>query len=159
MEAAEAPVDLEPGEAAPGAAPEAVGQVRVVVCGMLALVAAVELARDPGLGARAVRVGVEEPEQGAAQAAEAVARAAVVGEVKEAVARVPVRVVPVAAVAPARAMEERVGERERRLENGQQPPPCCAAKGLADTACPEPGKVATELKRKKCARCWGCSRN
>lgn len=62
VEAAEAPVDLEPGEAARGAAPEAVGQVRVGVFGMLALVAAVELARDPGLGARAVRVPVEEPE-------------------------------------------------------------------------------------------------
>ena len=61
VEAAEAPVDLEPGEAARGAAPEA-GQVRVGVFGMLALVAAVELARDPGLGARAVRVPVEEPE-------------------------------------------------------------------------------------------------
>lgn len=94
---------------------------------------------------------------------EAVARAAVVGEVEAAVAQLPGRVVvPVAAVGPARALEEReaAGERERRLlENGQQPPPCCAAKGLAGTACPEPGKVATELKRRKCARCWGCSRN
>ena len=62
VEAAGAPVDLEPGEAAQGAAPEAVGQVRVGVCGMLALVAVVELERDSGLGARAVRVRVEGPE-------------------------------------------------------------------------------------------------
>ena len=122
VEAAEAPVDLEPGEAARGAALEAVGQVRVGVCGMLALVAAVELVRDRGLGARAVRVRVEEPEQGA-QAVEAVARVAVVGEVEAAVVRGAVRVVvPVAAVGPARAPpEEReaVEERERGLlENG-----------------------------------------
>jgi len=62
VEAAEAPLDSEPGEAARAAAPEAVGQVRAGVCGRPALVAAVELARDPGLGARAVQVRVEEPE-------------------------------------------------------------------------------------------------
>lgn len=52
----EAPVDLEPREAARGAAPEAVGQVRAGACGRPALVAAVELARDRGSGARGVRV-------------------------------------------------------------------------------------------------------
>ena len=116
---AEAPVDLEPGEAARGAAPEAVGQVRAGACGRPALVAVVELARDPGLGARAVRVRVEDPERGPAQAVEAVARAVEVGEVEAAVARVRVpgrAVVLVAAVVgPARALEEREVVREREL--------------------------------------------
>ena len=120
VEAAQAPVDREPAEAARGGAPEAVGQVRVAACGSLALGAA-ELARDPGLGARVVRVRVEEP--GAAQGVEAVAPAQVVREQEVAVARGPGRaVVPVAvALGPARATAEReaVGERERPLlENG-----------------------------------------
>ena len=124
VEAAQAPVDREPAEAARGVGPQAVGQVRVVrvgACGSPALVGA-ELARDPGLRARAVRARVEEP--GATQGVEA-APAPVVGEqeVEAAAARVPGRaVVPVAvALGPARATAEReaVGERERPLlENG-----------------------------------------
>ena len=104
-EAAEAPVDLGPAEAARGVA--AVEQVRVAVCGGRA----VELARDPGVGARARRVRVEEPGQGAAQ------------EVEAAVAPVPVlAVVPVVKVVGlARPVEEQEGVRgqERLLqENG-----------------------------------------
>jgi len=123
--AEEAPVDLEPGEAARGAVSGAVRRVRVGACGRPALVAAVELARDPGLRARAVRVRGEDRESGAAQVVEPVARAAEVGEVEAAVARVlvPGRAVAlVAAVAGlARALEDRevVGERELLLlENG-----------------------------------------
>ena len=107
-EAGEAPAGLGSAEAARGVAPAAVEQVRVGVCGGLA----VALARDPGVGARARRVRVEEPGQGAAQ------------EVEAAVAPVPVRaVVPVVVegVGPARAMEEPEGVRgqERLLqENG-----------------------------------------
>lgn len=104
--AAVAPVDLGPA-AARGVAPAAVEQVRVGVCGS----PAVRLARDPGVGARARRVRVEEPGQGAAQ------------EVEVAVAPVPVRAtVPVVEeVEPARAKEELegVGGQERLLqENG-----------------------------------------
>lgn len=103
--AAVAPVDLGPA-AARGVAP-AVEQVRVGVCGS----PPVQLARDPGVGARARWVRVEEPGQRAAQ------------EVEVAVAPVPVRAtVPVVEeVGPARAMEELegVGGQERLLqENG-----------------------------------------
>lgn len=103
-----APVDLGPAEAARGVAPAAVEQVRVGGCGG----PAVELARDPGVGARARRVRVEEAGQGAAQ------------EVEAAVAPVPGRaVVPVVVegVGLARAVEELEGVRgqERLLrENG-----------------------------------------
>lgn len=107
-EAVEARVDLGPAEAARGVAPAAVEQVRVGGCGG----PAVELARDPGVGARARRVRVEEAGQGAAQ------------EVEAAVAPVPGRaVVPVVVegVGLARAVEELEGVRgqERLLrENG-----------------------------------------
>lgn len=107
-EAVEARVDLGPAEAARGVAPAAVEQVRVGACGG----PAVELARDPGVGARARRVRVEEAGQGAAQ------------EVEAAVAPVPGRaVVPVVVegVGLARAVEELEGVRgqERLLrENG-----------------------------------------
>lgn len=109
-EAVEARVDLGPAEAARGVAPAAVEQVRVGGCGG----PAVELARDPGVGARARRVRVEEAGQGAAQEV----------EVEAAVAPVPGRaVVPVVVegVGLARAVEELEGVRgqERLLrENG-----------------------------------------
>lgn len=119
-EAAEAPVDLGPAEAARGVAPAAVvEQVRVGVCGG----PAVELARDPGAGARARRVRVEEPGQGAAQAVEELREQEVEAAVPVAVAPVPVpAVVPVVkVVGPARSVEELQGVRgqERLLqENG-----------------------------------------
>lgn len=113
-EAEEAQVDLEPPEAARGVPPAAVEPVRVGVCGS----PAVELARDPGVGARARRVRVEERGQGAAQAVEAVREL----EAEAAAAPVPVRAaVPVVVAGPARAMEELqgVGGQERLLrENG-----------------------------------------
>lgn len=107
-EAVEARVDLGPAEAARGVAPAAVEQVLVGVCGG----PAVELARDSGVGARARRVRVEEPGQGAAQ------------EVEAAVAPAPGRAVVsvvVEGVGLARAVEELEGVRgqERLLrENG-----------------------------------------
>jgi hypothetical protein len=95
--------------------PVAVGQVGAGACGSPSAVAA-ELARDPE--ARAVRVRVEEPEQGAA-------RAALVGEpgVEAAVAWAPAGVVvPVEdLVGPLLAREglQAVGGPERAfLENG-----------------------------------------
>lgn len=103
-----APVGLGPAEAARGVAPAAVEQVLVGVCGG----PAVELARDSGVGARARRVRVEEPGQGAAQ------------EVEAAVAPAPGRAVVsavVEGVGSARAVEELEGVRgqERLLrENG-----------------------------------------
>ena len=102
-EAEEAQVDLEPPEAARGVPPAAVEPVRVGVCGS----PAVELARDPGVGARARRVRVEAVRELEAEAA---------------AAPVPVRAaVPVVVAGPARAMEELqgVGGQERLLrENG-----------------------------------------
>ena len=97
--------DQGPAEAVRGVAPAAVEQVRVGVCGSLA----VELATDPGAGARERRVRGEQPGQGAAQAVEKVREQGV--EAAVAVARVPVRaaVPEVEVVRPARAMEELEG--------------------------------------------------
>ena len=92
----------------------AVGQVRGGACGTPSAVVA-ELARDPE--ARAVRVQVEDPEQGAPRAVEAAAREALVGVpgVEAVVARGPARAVEV----PAR--EELVGVQGVKAAVAQAP--------------------------------------